>query len=1490
MATSSNRDVKLTVEAGVTGEQAIKSLAAQVRSLGKEGTDAAPEFERLGVELDGLASQARTITTLKALEAEIGALAATQRNASVAAEKAGAAYQEQVAQADKLRAALRESQQAYRDAQRAEVDAKRTRDALRESLADLTKAERLQNAEYKAASAAVIETTAARKLQLLALQEEKARVGEVVAVERTLGVEYRKTSAALSEADSALRKRNMVLTESQDAANKAGVNTRELVAEEARLAATLTNVAATAETNRTRLNELADATKKAADASVAAQRAETALLGIREAAFKINQAAKLGAEAKAQADLTAKTDLAYRAQLALKNIRDAAAQQNQVAKDEAEAASKAQLAEKTNFAARALQALDNIRKAAFQQNQASKIQAEADAMARLSAEAERVARILPDAFGAVGVRSIQAIQIEINQTATALRTLEASAAAGTISQQDLARATGAAEQRMQALRGELRQMPAAAGVFERMNASVLDMVNRFGALSAAVATVGFAVRPLIDVTAQLDSMRRVLTQVYGSLEEANKQIANVEQVANNAGVNVLDTSKAFVKFASAAKAAGIETEVVNTVFNNTVKAAGNLGLSGDEVSRILTALSQTASKGRVSMEELSQQLGDSLPGALNLMAKGLGITLPDLIKLVETGGLLADQALPALGQALVELGGTGEKVEGLAQSFARLQNAVTETLRGFSNTTGYKVLSATVDGLATNFDKVTTAATVALELFGVRKITSYVANLTSLSTATSRLTGASSEATSVATANAAANEATAAAQAARSVATERTTVLTVANTTATVANTVAAEANALATTARTVAAERGVVAVGASAAALAADTAATVANTASKSGLAAGVATVAAGAAGAAASVGLLGRAAGLAGSAFSGLLRLLGGLPGLLLLTALNAKDLGKFLGETAAEMFGLSDETRKARQALKDHADEAERAAKVQQQVGQSWVEASVAYANALGPIQANIGASEKLSKAKELEGKARERIAALAGDEVGKLQAATVATQEQVSASEKVYAARQAEVTSTQALVDQYESIAEAKGKLSDAEKKQLDATKQNLEAVKAAAEQAKQKLDGDKAAADQALLTAEAYGDTSGALDTLAKAYDDARSTVEQMRIQMERGLVTQAQVTQATLAAALAQNRYRAAMEDSTAKTKFAADTRTALTKIDVEGVRTTQELSKAREKEATIMAASAQTRGDSIEVARQESKVLAEQIIQREADITIAKKEIETTRLNVEAAIVRIREQRNELEARKQLSPEMARQLDLQLLEQRAALRGIDTSKAKVRAIEAETKALKDRAAQQRLAASASYDLGANAGLATLGGSQATRNASVQSTIKSDFSIDQKSGTIGSIYTPPPDNSGEWEWVSDNATPGGRWQLSAAGRARRKQAEQQQLAVVQQAYAAAGLALPSGGVPSLGLPAAVRAQLQGTLGNYSLAQPATPTVTPSAVADVPTATGSSASGTARVFTFNVGGASATFTVGSDAQAAALDSLLNILGRDLARAA
>lgn len=213
-----------------------------------------------------------------------------------------------------------------------------------------------------------------------------------------------------------------------------------------------------------------------------------------------------------------------------------------------------------------------------------------------------------------------------------------------------------------------------------LGGGVGGVVKGLGALYASVqATVG-VFREWLTATVALDQLRRVLTTVTGSGAEAEKQIEFLRVTAQKTGQSFTQISGEYGKFVASAAASGIPLATVQKVFVGVSAAAGQLGLSSERTSLILGALGQMASKGTVGMEELRQQLGDSLPGALSLLAKGLGLTDAELIKLVESGGLLARDALPALGTALTQFAAKGGKdIDGLTANWYRFKNTVDET-------------------------------------------------------------------------------------------------------------------------------------------------------------------------------------------------------------------------------------------------------------------------------------------------------------------------------------------------------------------------------------------------------------------------------------------------------------------------------------------------------------------------------------------------------------------------------------------------------------------------------------------------------------------------------------------------------------------------------------------------------------------------------------------------------------------------------------------
>lgn len=288
-------------------------------------------------------------------------------------------------------------------------------------------------------------------------------------------------------------------------------------------------------------------------------------------------------------------------------------------------------------------------------------------------DTEAAQKSLNDAFAKTGVRSAQAIQAEIDDIVRSLVQLKNSA---NVSGKEFNQAFASAEVRVKSLQAELRKTP---GDIRRAAESTNLLVSGFRQLAAVYGGIELASK-FIDANKQLETLRRSLTLVTGSTAGAERAIDLLKSAANNAGVAVGEIGNSFIKFRASLDGSNVPLETTERLFRAVVNASGQLGLSSAKTSLILEALAQTANKGVVSMEELRQQLGDSLPGALDLTAKGLGISTAELVKLTESGKLLAADFLPALRNALVDTYGDGAKqIDGFAAAWNRFKNTLTET-------------------------------------------------------------------------------------------------------------------------------------------------------------------------------------------------------------------------------------------------------------------------------------------------------------------------------------------------------------------------------------------------------------------------------------------------------------------------------------------------------------------------------------------------------------------------------------------------------------------------------------------------------------------------------------------------------------------------------------------------------------------------------------------------------------------------------------------
>ena len=138
----------------------------------------------------------------------------------------------------------------------------------------------------------------------------------------------------------------------------------------------------------------------------------------------------------------------------------------------------------------------------------------------------------------------------------------------------------------------------------------------------------------------------------GSVSAANSDLEFINEMASRLGTNLGAARDAFSKFAVSAQIAGVETAQTREIFESVSTAMAVLGRGADDQRLAFLALEQMMSKGVISAEELRRQLGERLPGAVNLMARAVGVSTQELQKMLKAGELISSEVLPKFAEEL----------------------------------------------------------------------------------------------------------------------------------------------------------------------------------------------------------------------------------------------------------------------------------------------------------------------------------------------------------------------------------------------------------------------------------------------------------------------------------------------------------------------------------------------------------------------------------------------------------------------------------------------------------------------------------------------------------------------------------------------------------------------------------------------------------------------------------------------------------------------
>ena len=157
------------------------------------------------------------------------------------------------------------------------------------------------------------------------------------------------------------------------------------------------------------------------------------------------------------------------------------------------------------------------------------------------------------------------------------------------------------------------------------------------AIGAQVGGIRQALGATAEYSANLDKLRIALKGVTTSSEEYREGLSFVQESTERFAIPQEVLTRQFTKLQASVQGAGGNLDDTKTAFNGIVAAVRATGGSLSDVDAALTATAQVFSKGKVSAEELRQQIGERLPGAFTLFAESMGLTPAELDKALEQG-------------------------------------------------------------------------------------------------------------------------------------------------------------------------------------------------------------------------------------------------------------------------------------------------------------------------------------------------------------------------------------------------------------------------------------------------------------------------------------------------------------------------------------------------------------------------------------------------------------------------------------------------------------------------------------------------------------------------------------------------------------------------------------------------------------------------------------------------------------------------------------
>lgn len=223
-----------------------------------------------------------------------------------------------------------------------------------------------------------------------------------------------------------------------------------------------------------------------------------------------------------------------------------------------------------------------------------------------------------------------------------------------------------------------------------------------GALAAIQVTNIFSsfVDEIKKVDREYNGFIAMMNVTTGDIKESAKAYDNIKSIALAYGVSIESLAKSYAKLSASTKDV-LSSSETDRLFESFTATASVLHAEQYTVERMFNAIIQMASKGQVHMEELKQQLGEHLPGALALAAKAMKMDMGTMIEEMKKGNISARELLVPLPGVLMETFGEAAVISSrsLNAAFMNMKTTWFDSMKEVSTSGAGQGLAAILNAL-----------------------------------------------------------------------------------------------------------------------------------------------------------------------------------------------------------------------------------------------------------------------------------------------------------------------------------------------------------------------------------------------------------------------------------------------------------------------------------------------------------------------------------------------------------------------------------------------------------------------------------------------------------------------------------------------------------------------------------------------------------------------------------------------------------------------